>query len=53
MRADAGVDYDIERLTWLWRNQRSRQGIIELNQRGINRHEPGPYSEMEQDTRRS
>jgi phenylpropionate dioxygenase-like ring-hydroxylating dioxygenase large terminal subunit len=57
VRADAraGVDYDIERLTWLWRvTSVADKRIIELNQQGINSryYEPGPYSEMEQDTRR-
>jgi Rieske 2Fe-2S family protein len=57
VRADAraGVDYDVERLTWLWRvTSVADKRIIELNQQGINSryYEPGPYSEMEQDTRR-
>jgi phenylpropionate dioxygenase-like ring-hydroxylating dioxygenase large terminal subunit len=53
--ARAGVDYDIERLTWLWKvTSIADKRIVELNQQGINSryYEPGPYSEMEQHTRR-
>jgi len=53
--ARAGMDYDLERLTWLWKvTSLADKRIIELNQQGINSryYEPGPYSEMEQDTRR-
>jgi phenylpropionate dioxygenase-like ring-hydroxylating dioxygenase large terminal subunit len=53
--ARAGVDYDPARLTWLWQvTSVADKRIIELNQQGINSryYEPGPYSEMEQDTRR-
>ena len=53
--ARAGLDYDLERLTWLWKvTSMADKRIIELNQQGINSryYEPGPYSEMEQDTRR-
>ena len=53
--ARAGVDYDPGRLTWLWQvTSVADKRIIELNQQGINSryYEPGPYSEMEQDTRR-
>jgi phenylpropionate dioxygenase-like ring-hydroxylating dioxygenase large terminal subunit len=53
--ARAGVDYDAARLTWLWQvTSVADKRIIELNQQGINSryYEPGPYSEMEQDTRR-
>jgi len=53
--ARAGADYDPERLTWLWKvTSVADKRIIELNQQGINSqyYEPGPYSEMEQDTRR-
>ncbi len=53
--ACAGVDYDPARLTWLWQvTSVADKRIIELNQQGINSryYEPGPYSEMEQDTRR-
>ena len=47
VRADAraGVDYDVERLTWLWRvTSVADKRIIELNQQGINSryYEPGP-----------
>lgn len=53
--AEAGRDYDLERLTWLWKlTSIADKRIIELNQQGINSryYQPGPYSEMEQDTRR-
>lgn len=53
--AQAGKDYDTERLTWLWRvTSAADKRIIELNQQGIRSryYVPGPYSEMEQDTRR-
>jgi len=52
--ARSGVDYDPERLTWLWRvTSVADKRIIELNQQGINSrfYEPGPYSTMEQHTR--
>jgi len=57
VRADAraGVDYDPERLTWLWRvTSVADKRIIELNQLGINSrsYQPGPYSPMEQHTQR-
>ena len=53
--AEAGRDFDLERLTWLWKlTSVADKRIIELNQQGINSryYQPGPYSEMEQDTRR-
>jgi Rieske 2Fe-2S family protein len=53
--ARAGVDYDPERLTWLWKvTSAADKRIIELNQQGINSrsYEPGPYTPMEQHTRR-
>ena len=53
--ARSGVDYDLERLTWLWKvTSVADKRIIELNQLGINSrfYEPGPYSPMEQHTRR-
>jgi phenylpropionate dioxygenase-like ring-hydroxylating dioxygenase large terminal subunit len=53
--ARPGTDYDLARLTWLWQvTSVADKRIIELNQQGINSrfYEPGPYSEMEQDTRR-
>ena len=52
--ARSGVDYDLERLTWLWKvTSVADKRIIELNQQGINSrfYEPGPYSPMEQHTR--
>lgn len=57
VRADArpGIDYDLERLTWLWRvTSIADKRIIELNQQGIHSraYEPGPYAPMEQHTQR-
>jgi Rieske 2Fe-2S family protein len=57
VRADAraGADYDLERLTWLWKvTSLADKRIIELNQQGITSryYQPGPYSQMEQHTRR-
>jgi len=51
--ARAGVDYDLERLTWLWKvTSVADKRIIELNQQGITSryYEPGPYAPMEQHT---
>jgi hypothetical protein len=49
--AVAGRDYDLDRLTWLWRvtSVQDKQ-IIERNQQGVNSryYEPGPYSEQEE-----
>ncbi len=53
--ARAGTDYDLERLTWLWKvTSIADKRIIELNQQGITSryYQPGPYSQMEQHTRR-
>jgi len=53
--ARSGIDYDPERLTWLWKvTSVADKRIIELNQQGINSraYEPGPYTPMEQHTRR-
>jgi Rieske 2Fe-2S family protein len=53
--ARAGVDYDLARLTWLWKvTSLADKRIIELNQQGVNSrfYEPGPYTPMEQPTRR-
>jgi phenylpropionate dioxygenase-like ring-hydroxylating dioxygenase large terminal subunit len=57
VREDAreGVDYDLERLTWLWRvTSLADKRIIELNQQGVNSryYVPGPYTPMEQHTQR-
>jgi phenylpropionate dioxygenase-like ring-hydroxylating dioxygenase large terminal subunit len=52
-KAQAGVDYDLERLTWLWKvTSVADKRIIELNQQGITSryYEPGPYAPMEQHT---
>jgi Rieske 2Fe-2S family protein len=49
--AVAGMDYNEDRLTWLWRvTSEADKRIIELNQQGVNSrwYEPGPYSPMEQ-----
>jgi Rieske 2Fe-2S family protein len=48
--AREGVDYDLEKLTWLWRvTSDADERIILNNQKGVNSrfYEPGPYSEME------
>src|SRR5262249_48788042 len=48
--ARTGVDYDLERLTWLWRvTSEADKRIIEDNQRGVNSryYAPGPLSQME------
>jgi phenylpropionate dioxygenase-like ring-hydroxylating dioxygenase large terminal subunit len=53
--ARAGIDYDLERLTWLWQvTSAADKRIIELNQQGITSryYEPGPYAPMEQHTER-
>jgi phenylpropionate dioxygenase-like ring-hydroxylating dioxygenase large terminal subunit len=51
--ARAGIDYDPEKLTWLWKvTSAADKRIIELNQQGISSrlYEPGPYAPMEQHT---
>lgn len=48
--AEEGRDYDLERLTWLWRvTSDADKQIIVNNQQGVNSrfYEPGPLSEME------
>lgn len=48
--AEAGVDYQIDALTWLWDvTSRDDERIIRLNQAGVNSHffQPGPLAEME------
>jgi phenylpropionate dioxygenase-like ring-hydroxylating dioxygenase large terminal subunit len=48
--AREGVDYDLQKLTWLWRvTSDADERIILNNQKGVNSryYEPGPYSEME------
>jgi Rieske 2Fe-2S family protein len=50
----AGQDYDVDRLTWLWKvTSAADKRIIELNQQGVRSrfYEPGPYTPMEQHTR--
>jgi Rieske 2Fe-2S family protein len=52
VHADAveGQDYDVERLTWLWKTTSVEdKKIVELNQAGVNSRffEPGPYSLQE------
>jgi Rieske 2Fe-2S family protein len=45
-----GSDYDVEKLTWLWRvTSAEDKKIVELNQAGVNSRffEPGPYSLQE------
>ena len=53
--ARADIDYDLERLTWLWKvTSLADKRIIELNQQGVSSrfYEPGPYTPMEEHTRR-
>jgi Rieske 2Fe-2S family protein len=57
VRGDAreGIDYDVGKLTWLWKvTSAADKRIIEENQRGVDSryYEPGPYAPMEQNTRR-
>jgi len=50
-----GRDYDVERLTWLWRTTSIEdKKIVESNQAGVNSRyfEPGPYSLQEPYARR-
>lgn len=52
VRGDAkeGVDYDIDKLTWLWRvTTEADKRITENNQKGVNSifYEPGPYAPVE------
>jgi Rieske 2Fe-2S family protein len=45
-----GVDYELERLTWLWKTTSAEdKKIVEMNQAGVNSRyfEPGPYSTQE------
>ncbi|MEO0372470.1 MAG: aromatic ring-hydroxylating dioxygenase subunit alpha [Pseudomonadota bacterium] len=46
-----GVDYDLDRLTWLWHvTTLDDERIIRVNQEGVNSYHfrPGPLSQMEQ-----
>jgi Rieske 2Fe-2S family protein len=57
VRGDArqGIDYDLDRLIWLWTvTSIADKRIIELNQQGVNSryYRPGPYAPMEQPVRR-
>ena len=48
--AREGVDYDLEKLTWLWRvTTDADKTITEDNQKGVNSryYEPGPYAPAE------
>ncbi len=45
-----GLDYDVDRLTWLWKTTSAEdKKIVEMNQAGVNSRffEPGPYSLQE------
>jgi Rieske 2Fe-2S family protein len=48
--AEAGTDYDADRLTWLWRvtTDQDKQ-IVDDNQAGVNSrfYQPGPYADTE------
>lgn len=51
--AEAGRDFDVERLTWLWDvTSQADKRIIEMNQAGVlsRAFEPGPFSKMEPGT---
>lgn len=51
--AEAGRDYDVERLAWLWDvTSRADKRIVERNQAGVasRAYEPGPFSMMEPGT---
>jgi Rieske 2Fe-2S family protein len=57
VRGDAreGADYDVDRLTWMWRvTSEADKRIIEDNQRGVNSryYAPGPLAGMEAAERR-
>jgi Rieske 2Fe-2S family protein len=50
-----GLDYDVGRLTWLWKTTSAEdKKIVEMNQAGVNSRffEPGPYSLQETYTSR-
>ena len=52
VRGDAreGVDYDLDRLTWLWRvTSEADKRITDDNQKGVNSryYQPGPYAPVE------
>ncbi len=50
--AQAGKNYDLEKLTWLWIvTSKSDKAIVEHNQAGVESrfYEPGPYTPMEAD----
>ncbi|MBI1776841.1 MAG: aromatic ring-hydroxylating dioxygenase subunit alpha [Proteobacteria bacterium] len=52
--AREGVDYDLGRLTWLWKvTSEADKRIVEQNQLGVSSrfYEPGPYAPMEENTR--
>ena len=49
--AEEGRDYDLEKLTWLWRvTSEADKRITEDNQKGVNSrfYQPGPYAPGEQ-----
>ena len=49
--AEAGRDYEVERLAWLWTvTSVEDKQIIERNQEGVNSryYQPGPYSQQEE-----
>jgi phenylpropionate dioxygenase-like ring-hydroxylating dioxygenase large terminal subunit len=53
--AREAVDYDLGRLTWLWKvTTEADKRIVEQNQLGVGSqfYEPGPYAPMEENTRR-
>jgi Rieske 2Fe-2S family protein len=53
--AVAGVDYDLDRLTWLWHlTSQQDKAIIEHTAKGVRSHYfvPGPIAPMEEQTQR-
>ena len=53
--SEPGVDYDLDRLTWLWKlTSEQDKRIIENNQAGVSSrfYQPGPYTAMESNPRR-
>ena len=53
--AQEGRDYEVDKLTWLWRvTSDADKRIVEENQRGVNSrfYRPGPFTPMEKNARR-
>ena len=53
--AEEGVDYQLDRLTWMWQTTSVEDKlIIDKNQAGVNSrfYQPGPYTQVETNTER-